>query len=428
MGIETTKRYALSISAAAVLLAGCGGSQLPIGAPGAMAQATAIAHPVQPIVSSTQNSSLSYRVLHSFGGSGDGSAPVAGLINVKGLLYGTTLEGGSYSCDRLYGGCGTVFSIVPSGTETVLHSFDGVDGKYPYAGLINVRGALYGTTYQGGQGDGSGSGTVFSITPSGTETVLHRFGSTTYDGDLPYAGLLNVKGTLYGTTYYGGAYTIGIVYSITPSGTEKVLYSFCGFNCYDGLEPQASLIDVKGTLYGTTSGGGAIGYGTVYKITRGGKESVLHSFGGSGDGTYPYAGMINVKGTLYGTTVAGGSSSCRYYTLTGCGTVFSITPSGTERLLHSFAGGSADGANPVAGLLNVNGTLYGTTKEGGAYGYGAIFKITARGKETVLHSFAGGSGDGANPYAGLLKVKSGFYGTTAGGGANNDGTVFWFRL
>jgi uncharacterized repeat protein (TIGR03803 family) len=270
---------------------------------------------------------------------------------------------------------------------------------------------------------------VFSITRSGTETVLHSFGgSANDDGAVPYAGLVNVKGTLYGTTYYGGAYTLGIVYSITPSGTETVLYSFCGFNCYDGLEPEAGLINVGGTLYGTTSGGGAIGYGTVYKMTRRGKESVLHSFG-YGDGAYPYAGLIDVKGTLYGTTVAGGSYTCRNYMYyEGCGTVFSITPSGTETVLHRFAGDSKDGAYPYGGLLNVNGTLYGTTEVGGAYGYGTVFKITRRGKETVLHSFAGGSGDGANPYAGLLKVKSGFYGTTVWGGANNDGTVFWFRL
>jgi uncharacterized repeat protein (TIGR03803 family) len=96
-------------------------------------------------------------------------------------------------------------------------------------------------------------------------------------------------------------------------------------------------------------------------------------------------------------------------------------------VLYSFAGGSGDGANPFAGLLNVNGTLYGTTEEGGAYGYGTVFKITRRGTETVLHSF-GGSGDGANPYAGLLKVNGTFYGTTARGGTNNDGTVFSLTL
>jgi uncharacterized repeat protein (TIGR03803 family) len=414
-------RYALN-SAAAAMLAGCGGSQPPIGTSGAIPQAPAIAARPRTIVGGKGNSSP-YEVLHSFGGSGDGSVPLAGLLKVKGTLYGTTLAGG-VSAD------GTVFSITPSGTETVLYSFNGSDGKYPYAALINVKGALYGTTYQGGNESGLGDGTIFSITPSGTETVLHRFGSQSDDGALPYAGLLNVKGTLYGTTYYGGAnyYGYGTVFSITPSGTETVLHSFAGVEHGDGLYPQAGLINVNGPLYGTTSGGGANYDGTVFKITTRGKETVLHSFGGSGDGTYLYAGLINVKGTLYGTTVAGGSSTCRYYTLVGCGTVFSITPSGIERVLYSFAGGSGDGANPQAGLLNVNGTLYGTTEEGGAYGYGTVFRITRGGKETVLHSFAGGSGDGANPYAGLINVKGTFYGTTARGGANNDGTVFSLTL
>ena len=417
-------RYALN-SAAAAMLAGCGGSQPPIGAPGAMAQAPAIIHPARTIVSGAGNSSLSYKVLHSFGGSGDGSVPYASLINVKGRLYGTTVEGGSSSCTFYTSGCGTVFSITPSGTETVLHSFGGSrDGSLPYAGLIYVKGKLYGTTSE----DQSDSGIVFSVTRSGTETVLHHFGGTPYDGTVPYARLVNLKGTLYGTTYYGGAHSSGAVYSITPSGTERLLHSFVNYNYKDGFEPEAGLINVGGTLYGTTSGGGTIGYGTVYKITRGGKETVLHSFGYD-DGAYPYAGLIDVKGTLYGTTVGGGSYTCRNYTyLETCGTVFSITPSGTETVLHSFTGDSKDGAYPYGGLLNVNGTLYGTTEVGGAYGYGTVFKITTRGKETVLHSFAGGSGDGANPYAGLLKVKSGFYGTTARGGANNDGTVFWFSL
>ena len=418
MNVSTSSRSALCTSIAVALLAACGESQPPIGAPGAMLQASAIAAPARAIVSSKGNSSSSYEVLHSFGGSGDGSVPLASLIKVKGTLYGTTAAGGA-SAE------GTVFSITPSGTETVLHSFGGSgDGTQPYAALLKVKGTLYGTTYQGG---GGSNGTVFSITPSGTETVLHSFGGTTNDGVFPYAGLLNVKGTLYGTTYYGGTNSYGTVFSITPSGTETVLYSFAGHENGDGLEPEAGLINVKSTLYGTTSGGGTYYGGTVFSITPSGTETVLHSVGGSGDGTYPYAGLINVKGTLYGTTVAGGSSTCRHYTLDGCGTVFSITPSGTERVLYNFAGGSGDGANPYAGLLNVNGTLYGTTEEGGVHGHGTVFKITTRGKETVLHSF-GRSGDGAHPYAGLINVNGTLYGTTARGGTNNDGTVFSLTL
>jgi len=202
----------------------------------------------------------------------------------------------------------------------VLYSFKGGDGSSPYAGLLNVKGTLYGTTYDGGA---SNYGTVFSITTSGTETVLHSFKGGSGDGESPLAGLINVKGTLYGTTFTGGVDGFdGTVFKITPSGTETLLYSFKGNTgtALDGERPQAGLINLKGTLYGTTYNGGASNYGTVFSITTSGTETVLYSFkGGSGDGESPLAGLINVKGTLYGTTLEGGASR-------GYGTVFSITP------------------------------------------------------------------------------------------------------
>jgi uncharacterized repeat protein (TIGR03803 family) len=311
-----------------------------------------------------------YKVLYSFaGGPGDGANPYASLINVKGTLYGTTELGGA---NNSYG---TVFSITTSGSETVLYSFKGGygDGEIPQAGLNNVAGTLYGTTEGGGSlCNRGGCGTVFSITRSGTETVLHNFGPYGYgDGANPYAGLLNVKGTLYGTTWDGGAGG-GTVFSITPSGTETVLHSFKG-GSGDGAGPWANLINVKGTLYGTTEQGGANSLGTLFSITPSGSETVLHSFkGGSGDGKYPYASLINVKGTLYGTTVKGGAY-CR--PSSGCGTVFSITPSGTETVLQSF-GGTGDGENPFAELINVKGTLYGTTALGGTNGDGTVFWLS----------------------------------------------------
>jgi uncharacterized repeat protein (TIGR03803 family) len=231
------------------------------------------------------------------------------------------------------------------------------------AGLINVKGTLYGTTFLGGA---NGDGTVFKLTTSGTETVLHNFPTGSRDGYFLYAGLLNVKGTLYSTTYAGGASSFGTVFSITTSGAETVLYSFKGAPG-DGLFPYAGLINVKGTLYGATYEGGANYDGTVFAITTSGAETVLYSFkGGSGDGEDPEAGLINVKGTLYGTTYEGGAN--------GDGTVFKITTSGAETVLHSF-GGLGDGALPLAGLLNFEGTLYGTTYEGGANGDGTVFSL-----------------------------------------------------
>jgi uncharacterized repeat protein (TIGR03803 family) len=272
---------------------------------------------------------------------------------------------------------------------------------------------------------------VFSITPSGHETVLHGFTGFP-DGRNPEARLLNVNGTLYGTTSGGGSFCerlsrgCGTMFSITPGGKEKVLYSFG--NGTDGENPAAGLIDVKGTLYGTTYFGGAYNSGTVFSITLGGKEKVLHSFGprSGNDGSGP-SGLIDVSGTLYGTTIEGGLP-CGSASL-GCGTVFSITPSGTEKILYSFVGGS-DGENPRTALLSVNGTsttLYGTAG-GGAYSNGTFFSITVSGHETVLYSFKGYTdGDGAGPN-GLSYVNGTFYGTTMFGGTYDDGTVYSITL
>jgi uncharacterized repeat protein (TIGR03803 family) len=281
---------------------------------------------------------------------------------------------------------------------------------------------------------------VFSITPSGHESVLYGFAGPP-DGNGPEARLLNVNGTLYGTTCCGGSQTCrysfgcGTVFSVTPGGQEKVLYNFRGYP-YDGALPDAGLIDVKGTLYGTTSAGGAYGGGTVFTITTGGKEKVLYSFGASyAGGNDPSAGLVELSGTLYGTLQTGGlTGSC--YTGGGCGTVFSITPSGKEKVLYTFSG--PDGAYPDVTLLNVNGTLYGTTFSGGAnscdhFGCGTIFSITRSGHETVLYSFKGGP-DGDLPQSGLSYVNGTFYGTTAGGGAyggtsgTGGGTVYSITL
>jgi uncharacterized repeat protein (TIGR03803 family) len=415
MRISDLGSYALGVCAAA-MLAGCGGrSGTPLSP--SPAGVTAERTHVRP----------TYSVLYSFGGgSGDGGQPLAGLINVKGTLYGTTSEGGGTGCQ--FGvGCGTVFSVTTSGTEAVLHSFKGKphgDGSYPQAGLTDVNGTLYGTTFGGGEGK---EGTVFSVTPSGTESVLYSFGGSG-DGERPWAGLINVKGTLYGTTSEGGTYCssfggCGTVFTVTTSGTESVLHSFGGSG--DGDYPLASLINVKGTLYGTTSEGSGtgchgVGCGTVFTVTTSGKEAVLYRFkGGSNDGGTPEAGLLNVKGTLYGTTALGGANDD--------GTVFSVTTSGKETVLHHF-GGSRDGSRPYEGLINIEGTLYGTTELGGANDDGTVFSITPSGTETVLYSFKGGSGDGAYPYAGLINVNGTLYGTTEEGGSSDVGTVFSLTL
>jgi uncharacterized repeat protein (TIGR03803 family) len=267
---------------------------------------------------------------------------------------------------------------------------------------------------------------VFSITPSGHETVLHAFVGPP-DGLYPKARLLNVNGTLYGTTSEGGSsssctFGCGTVFSITLGGKEKVLYSFG--NGTDGAGPLAGLTDVSGTLYGTTEGGGAYNKGTVFSITLGGNETVLHSFAGSSaDGAYPEAGLTYVSGALYGTTYGGGAQ-CGVSS-SGCGTVFKITTAGKETVLHTFAASSSpDGSNPFAGLLNVNGTLYGTTYYSYVYGLGTVFSITRSGHVTVLHYFGDSAQDGDYPTSGLSYVNGTLYGTTYFGGTNNIGTVY----
>jgi uncharacterized repeat protein (TIGR03803 family) len=292
------------------------------------------------------------KVLYSFCSQAnctDGDDPGAGLImGSSGNPYGTTEYGGTNCEDNGVAGCGTVFSVNPTtGAETVLYSFcsqqNCTDGSHPRASLIDVNGTLYGTTGAGGTGcDGSGCGVVFSLDPKGgAETVLYSFCSqqNCTDGQGPHASLIDVKGTLYGTTYYGGqndgnAYCedgCGTVFSVDPNtSTETVLYSLCGKNnCADGANPEANLIDVKGTLYGTTSQGdtgncpeqgNGNGCGTVFAINaNSGKEKVIYSFSKVPDASIPIAGLLDVKGTLYGTTPAGGANCVSNG---GCGTVF----------------------------------------------------------------------------------------------------------
>jgi uncharacterized repeat protein (TIGR03803 family) len=196
--------------------------------------------------------------------------------------------------------------------------------------------------------------------------------------------LIDVKGTLYGTTTDGGTYHKGTLYSVTLNGTENVLHSFGGSS--DGANPLGGLIEVNGTLYGTTVGGGAgeacpsSGCGTVYAMTTSGNESVLYTFAGGSDGLKPQSGLIDVKGTLYGTTRYGGGGECQGQ-YAGCGTVYSISTSGSESVLYSFAGGT-DGMYPQATVLEHDGTLYGTTAFGGtprnkpANCCGTVFALT----------------------------------------------------
>ncbi|HEX3944656.1 MAG TPA: choice-of-anchor tandem repeat GloVer-containing protein [Rhizomicrobium sp.] len=323
-------------------------------------------------------------VLYTFLAGSDGNMPQGELIDVSGTLYGTTIYGGGGPCAD---GCGTVFAYnLAIGAEKIVHAFtDGADGHGPFAGLTRVKGVLYGTTYDGGGGScqtkiGNGCGTVFSVDPkTGAEAVVHAFQSGTADGANTEAGLVYVKGVLYGATYYGGAGTgcsggCGTVFAIDPAtGAETVLNSFSG-GTNDGAHPVGGLINVKGTLYGTTEQGGTgdcsvefyHGCGTVFALNPStGAEKVLYAFTSDGNGS-PGANLIDVNGILYGTTTSG--DSC-------CGAVFSIDPkSGAETLLYSRKG-QPDCEYPTSPLTNIRGKFYSTSLQGGGPDAGAIFSI-----------------------------------------------------
>ncbi len=266
----------------------------------------------------------------------DGLAPAAGLVqDAAGNLYGTTQYGGTGNCDDGFDfGCGTVFKLTGR-TETVLYSFTGTGGDdaFPSGLMRDAKGNLYGTTPNGGA---NYAGTVFKVDSTDHEKVLYNFcsegGSSCTDGYAPTSGLIrDAEGNLYGTTAGGGANGGGTVFKLDKKGHETVLYNFCsegGANCTDGGGPNGLMEDAQGNRYGTTAGGGANGYGTVFKLDRMGQETVLYSFCSVGsfpnctDGWAPAGGLIqDAAGNLYGTTSEGGAN---YY---WAGTVFKLTPS-----------------------------------------------------------------------------------------------------
>ena len=372
-----------------------------------------------------------YSVLYSFQCEpSDGAYPYGNLIaDSAGNLYGTTINGGSLNF-------GTVFELSAGGTETILHNFLGspVDGAWPYAGLVrDDLGNFYGTTYYGGAFDAvdGGEGTVFEVPASGAESVLHSFGQSASDGTLPMSTLLrDGAGNLYGTTSNAVSERGGIVFKVSGTGKETVLYAFGGSS---GESPLAGLIhDTAGNLYGTTSeGGSGAGNGTVFELAKAGQEAVLHDFGGSpSDGAGPAGPLLrDSAGNLYGTTLYGGREVTCVGNATGCGTVFRVAPDGTETVLLSFEG-QAGGGVPYGNLVeDKNGNLYGTASLGGSFtcsriGCGVVFELSAAGKERMLHQFAGPPTDGEEPLAGLLQVGDALYGTTTQGGANGCGTVY----
>jgi len=354
-----------------------------------------------------------YTVLHNFSTSGgDGQSPQAALVEgSEGALYGTTAGGGS-------NGQGTVFKLNKDGsTYRVLYSFNGSDGAGPYGRLVEGRdGALYGTTSRRGEND---AGAVFKLNKDGSSyRVLHSFSGS--DGAWHYGGLVEGSdGVLYGTTSGGGSAGMGTVFKLNKSGSGySVLRSF-STNGIDGQYPVAALVEGSdGGLYGTTRYGGTHGGGTVLKLNKDGSAySLLHSFDGFDAG--PQSALLRGSdGGLYGTTPYGGNNNA--------GTIFKLNQDGSGYTVLLRFSTSGDSQNPIAALTEgSDGALYGTASYGGGYGGGAVFKVNKDGSlYSVLHSF-NSPYDGGRPEAGLLKGSDGaFYGTTFWGGELESGTVF----
>jgi uncharacterized repeat protein (TIGR03803 family) len=335
--------------------------------------------------------------------------------------------------------------VSPAQTFKTLASFDGTNGATPYSGLVQATdGNFWGTTYNGGTSSNcvpSGCGTAFKITPEGKLITLHRFCSQTNcaDGTLPYAGLVQATdGQFYGTTQQGGndacSGGCGTVFRVTRGGRLTTLHSFDGT---DGYSPNAGLLQATdGNFYGTTTQRGTITSGTVFKITPKGELTTLYNFCSKTnctDGADPWGGLVQgTDGNFYGTTAEGGAYICRTQgrNKIGCGTVFKITAKGKLTTIYNFCSKTncTDGSDALAGLVQAaDGNFYGTTAEGGVNTSGTVFKITPKGKLATLYSFCSQTNctDGATPYAGLMQATDGnLYGTTRFGGANNSGAVF----
>lgn len=286
-------------------------------------------------------------------------------------------------------------------------------------------------------------------------TDVYQFTSFV-NGQFPIGGLVQGSdGNFYGTTYEGGTTAIngnsgsGTVFKVTPSGVLTVLHSFHdGSVANDGINPESGLVEGSdGNFYGTTENGGSAGFGTVFKMTPGGQVTILHSFGDGSvvnDGQCPMSALVQTSdGSFYGTTSYGGSTvDLTKPAKSGSGTVFKITPSGAEIILHSFGDGSVtnDGLEPQASLIQASdGNFYGTTEWGGKAGEGAAFRMTPAGQVTILHSFGDGTVayDGLNPETPVIQAKDGnLYGTTAAGGGdpigitsgNVEGTIYRLSL
>jgi uncharacterized repeat protein (TIGR03803 family) len=305
----------------------------------------------------------------------DGEYPSASpVLGSDGNLYGVTSGGGS---DAVYpNGSGTVFKMTLEGKMTTLYTFCPTapcnDGSNPTGILQASDGNLYGSTYFGGSAN---AGTIFQLTPTGEFKSIHSFCSVAKcaDGQSPnFPPIQGNDGNFYGTGYDGGSGG-GVFYTLTASGTYTVLYDFCFTNfgdCPSGSLPNPIVQDASGNFFGTTNDGGSRGFGVAFEITTGYQYTVLHNFNFAT--TYNYEGLTLANdGNLYGTTLGAANS-------TNAGTIIEITPGGATKELYVFSNGSLSGNDPWSPLFQAtDGNLYGTTNNGGGKnGHGTVFKLS----------------------------------------------------
>jgi uncharacterized repeat protein (TIGR03803 family) len=355
------------------------------------------------LVFSQHSQAQTYAIVHSFAGAPtDGDKPNGDLIrDAAGNLYGTSFQGGTHDL-------GVVFKLDPSGAETILYNFTGAaDGSHPEAGLFqDPTGNLYGMTTEGGS---EGLGTVFAVDTNDVLTSLHSFKGVP-DGAQPISKLVSINGDLYGVTQYGGissgscAGSCGTVFKVTKGGKETVLYRFTPGA--DGGNPQSVIRDSAGNLYGLATGGG----GRVFKLDATGVFTVLYAFTGGASSPVGRP-TLDANGNIRGVTEFGGTHPC-------CGIIFRLDADGQLTTIHNFSR-DAEGYRPYAGLLDAGGTLYGTARYGGDFDLGVLFEINNTGQYTVIHSFAGtGAGDGEDSQVGGVTLGSdgSIYGATWHGG------------
>ncbi|HLY01131.1 MAG TPA: choice-of-anchor tandem repeat GloVer-containing protein [Candidatus Cybelea sp.] len=447
-------RSALAVVTAA-LLAGCtfsGAPSLPKGQSSTQARRVA---------------GHGYSVAHFFTGRPDGAWPTVGrLVSDKaGNLYGATNIGGTGNCKvrKMRVGCGTIFDLSPSGTgwtERVLYSFKNLaDGAAPYGTVtLDSSGDIYGVTMSGGN-DGClqffefrGCGTAFELVRHGKnwkKRLLHTF-SGGADGGHPRGNLILDEGTLYGTAHCGGGYSCygsesgaGAFFALRRSGMEWNFSTLFAFGVKAGGYPTGDLTPRgRNTIYGTNGAG-------VYAMSRSSRsgswhETTVYFFPEETLklGSSPTGGLVfDAAGNIYGTTSFGGG----YYApecSQGCGVVYELSPSASgswsETVLHAFTGGS-DGGVPAAGLaIDADGSVFGTTENGGDtqcngdFGCGVVFSVVPHGTastERVLHTFEKDANDGGYPLSAVtIGARNRMYGTTwfggPGGSGYGNGTVY----